>query len=69
MRTNIVLNDELVREAQALSHIKTKRELIDQALKEFVAHRKRLNLRELKGLGGIRSDYDYKSLRVGEKER
>lgn len=69
MRTNIVLNDELVREAQALSHIKTKRELIDQALKEFVAHRKRLNLRELKGLGGIRSDYDYKSLRAGEKKR
>ncbi len=69
MRTNIVLNDDLVREAQALSHIKTKRELIDQALKEFVAHRKRLNLRELKGLGCIRSDYDYKSLRAGEKAR
>lgn len=69
MRTNIVLDDQLVREAQALSHIKTKRELIEQALKEFVAHRKRLNLRELKGMGGIRSGYDYKSLRVGKKTR
>ena len=67
MRTNIVLDDQLVREAQALSHIKTKRELIEQALKEFVAHRKRLNIRELKGAGGIRSDYNYKSLRAGEK--
>jgi Arc/MetJ family transcription regulator len=69
MRTNIVLDDQLVKEAQALSQIKTKRELIEQALKEFVAHRKRLNLRELKGMGGIRSDYDYKSLRAGKKER
>ncbi len=69
MRTNIVLDDQLVQEAQALSQIKTKRELIEQALKEFVAHRKRLNLRELKGMGGIRSDYDYKGLRAGKKER
>ncbi len=69
MRTNIVLDDQLVKEAQALSQIKTKRELIEQALKEFVAHRKRLNLRELKGMGDIRSDYDYKSLRAGKKER
>jgi Arc/MetJ family transcription regulator len=69
MRTNIVLDDQLVKEAQALSQIKTKRELIEQALKEFVAHRKRLNLRELKGRGGLRSDYDYKSLRAGKKER
>jgi Arc/MetJ family transcription regulator len=69
MRTNIVLDDQLVQEAQALSQIKTIRELIEQALKEFVARRKRLNLTELKGMGGIRSDYDYKSLRAGKKER
>jgi len=69
MRTNIVLDDQLVSEAQALSQIKTKRELIEQALKEFVAHRKRLNLRDLKGMGGIREDYDYKSLREGKQAR
>lgn len=63
MRTNIVLDDSLVQEAQALSQIKTKRELIDQALREFVAHRKRLDLRELKGVGELRADYDYKSSR------
>ncbi|RLA52778.1 MAG: type II toxin-antitoxin system VapB family antitoxin, partial [Gammaproteobacteria bacterium] len=33
MRTNIVLDDKLVEEAQALSQIKTKRELIDTALR------------------------------------
>ncbi len=66
MRTNIVLNDRLVKEAMALSQLTTKRELIEVALEEFVAHRKRLNLRDLKGFGGIRDDYDYKSLRAGK---
>lgn len=68
MRTAIVLDDQLVQETLALSHIKTKRELIEQALKEFIAHRKRLNLRELKGTGGIRNDYNYKNLGSDEKE-
>ena len=63
MRTNIVLNDALVTEAQALSHIKTKRELIEVALQEFVANRKRMDLRELKGVNALRADYDYKSTR------
>lgn len=63
MRTNIVLDDELVTEAKALSKIKTKRELIEVALREFVATRKRLDLRELKGVNELRADYDYKSTR------
>ncbi len=63
MRTNIVLDEELVEEAQALSHIKTKRELIDKALREFVMHRKRLDLREIKGIRELQEDYDYKATR------
>jgi Arc/MetJ family transcription regulator len=65
MRTNIVLDDKLIDEAFLLTTIKTKRELVDQALKEFVDHRKRLNLRDLKGMGGIADDYDHKALRAG----
>lgn len=63
MRTNIVLNDELVAQAQALSNIKTKRELVEAALKEFIANRQRLDLRKLKGVNELRADYDYKSTR------
>jgi Arc/MetJ family transcription regulator len=63
MRTNIVLDDELVLEAQTLSQIKTKRELIDTALREFVAHRKRLDLRDLKGSYALSKDYDHKQTR------
>jgi Arc/MetJ family transcription regulator len=66
MRTNVVLDDKLVEEAQALSQIKTKRELIDTALREFVAHRKQLDLRDLKGVGELCADYDYKSARGGD---
>ena len=66
MRTNVVLDDDLVREAQALSHIKTKRELIDTALREFVEHRKRLDLRDLKGSYALAQDYDHKKTRARE---
>jgi Arc/MetJ family transcription regulator len=65
MRTNIVLDDELVREAFECSNAKTKRELVDQALREFVANHRRKDVRELRGKGLIRPDYDYKALREG----
>jgi Arc/MetJ family transcription regulator len=66
VRTNIVLDDGLVKEAFRYAPVKTKRELVDLALRELVANRKRRDLRELFGHGGIRDDYDYKSLRAGK---
>ena len=68
MRTNIVLDDKLVAEAQALSQIKTKRELIDAALREFVEHRKRLDIRELKGALLLDENYNYKEIRRARSE-
>ncbi|RLC71469.1 MAG: type II toxin-antitoxin system VapB family antitoxin [Chloroflexi bacterium] len=63
MRTNIVLDDELVKEAFKYSLAKTKKELIHEALREYVENRRRKDLRELKGKIDFREDYDYKSLR------
>jgi len=63
MRTNVVLDDTLVQEAQALSGIKTKKEVISMALQEFVMTRKRLNLLKLAGKIHFRDDYDYKACR------
>jgi Arc/MetJ family transcription regulator len=64
MRTNIVLNDELVEEAFKFSEaISTKKELIEMALKEYVNTRKRKNIKELKGKIKFREDYDYKAMR------
>lgn len=66
MRTNIVLDDQLVQEAFKYSQIKTKRELITTALEEFVANRRRKNLMDLKGKIAFAEDYDYKALRAGK---
>ncbi len=49
MRTNIVLDDKLVKEAFSLADVKTKKELVDQALREFVQHRRRMNILKLAG--------------------
>jgi predicted nucleic acid-binding protein/Arc/MetJ family transcription regulator len=49
MCANIVLDDELVEEAFRHSNAKTKRELVDLALREFVENHKRKDIRELRG--------------------
>lgn len=37
MRTNIELDDQLVEEALAISHLKTKKDVVHEALKNYVA--------------------------------
>jgi len=63
MRTNIVLDDNLVKEATKLSGAKTKKELIHLALKEFVENKRRLNLLDLEGKIEFAEGYDYKQMR------
>ena len=64
MRTNIVLNDELVNEAFSYSRtISTKRELVEVALKEYVDTRKRKNIKDLSGKIKFSENYDYKVMR------
>jgi Arc/MetJ family transcription regulator len=65
MRTNIVLDDKLVKEAMKLTSARSKRELVDLALRELVASRKRPDLRDLFGSDLITEDYDYKAARAG----
>jgi Arc/MetJ family transcription regulator len=66
MRTNIVLDDELVRKAMALSKVSTKREVVARALEEYVRNHSRLDLRELQGKIKFREGYDYKALRAAK---
>ena len=63
MRTNIDIDDALLEQAFKFSGAKTKKELIHQALKEFVENRRRLNLSELEGKIEFAEGYDYKSMR------
>jgi Arc/MetJ family transcription regulator len=59
-----VLDDTLVEEAfKCAKNIKTKRELVERALKEFVQRRKMKDLRDLKGKISFHESYDYKSMR------
>jgi len=66
MRTNIVLDDRLVKEALKLGRVKTKKELVNRALKEFVENRRRLNLMDLFGKIEFAKNYNYKALREGK---
>ncbi|MEX0959219.1 MAG: type II toxin-antitoxin system VapB family antitoxin [Burkholderiales bacterium] len=65
MRTNIMLDDKLVKEAMKLANVKTKREAVDIALRRFVQSGKQRKLLDLYGTGGVRKDYDYKQARTG----
>ena len=63
MRTNIVLDDELVEEAFALTGVRTKRELVRLALEELIRRRRKRDLKELAGRIRLRDDFDHKELR------
>ncbi len=63
MRTNIVLDEKLVDEAMRYANVRTKRELVDLALREFVAARRRRDVSELFVKVQIDPDHDYKALR------
>jgi Arc/MetJ family transcription regulator len=66
MRTNIVLDEGLVAEALKLSGAKTKKDLVHQALREFIENRRRRNILDLAGKIRFADSYDYKKLRVGK---
>ena len=64
MRTNIVLDDNLVNEAfKYATDIRTKSELVEVALQEFVKNRKLKDIRDLRGKVQFAEGYDYKAMR------
>ncbi len=64
MRTNVVLNDELVEEAFAVTGVRTKKELLNLALQELVRIRRKRDLTELAGKIRLRDDFDHKAMRA-----
>jgi len=49
MRTNIVIEDELMEEAMRLSGKKTKKETVEEALKLLIAIEKQKDIRQWRG--------------------
>ena len=49
MRTNIEIDDKLIKDALKLSGLKSKKEIVNTALEEYVKARKRQALKNLQG--------------------
>jgi Arc/MetJ family transcription regulator len=63
MRTNILIDDALMKEAQTLSGIRTKRDVVQKALEEYVRNLKKRDIREIRGKIQFSEGYDYKKAR------
>lgn len=61
MITNIDIDESIVAQAMQLSGARTKREVVDRALRELVARATRPSVRELFGIGGVEASYDPKA--------
>jgi Arc/MetJ family transcription regulator len=63
MATNLKIDSDLLDEAKAIGGFRTKKEAVNQALTEFVQHRKQVKILEWEGKVEFYPDYDYKDLR------
>lgn len=64
MATNLAIDDSLLLEALEISGLKTKKDTVNLALKEFVDRRKQIEITSLFGKMDPDSDYDYKQGRI-----
>jgi hypothetical protein len=63
MATNLALDDKLIGQAVKVGQHKTKKEAVTTALKEYIAHRKQMEIIKLFGSIDFADNYDYKSAR------
>ncbi|MGO8694992.1 MAG: type II toxin-antitoxin system VapB family antitoxin [Rectinemataceae bacterium] len=49
MRTNIVIDDQLMQQALALSGLKTKKETVEEALRLLISLKNQSNIRNFRG--------------------
>lgn len=64
MATNLNINEKLLKKAHKLSHLKTKRETVDTALREYVQKHEQRNILKIAGSFEFRPDWDYKADRA-----
>ena len=60
MATNLAIDNQLLQEALVISGLKTKKDTVNLALKEFVSRRKQMEILDLFGKLDPDKDYDYK---------
>ena len=70
MRTNIDIDEKLLEEAFAVSQVRTKKDLVHDALREYIRLKKRKDLTELAGTIEFYEGYNHKELRkIGDDSR
>ena len=65
MATNLAIDDKLIIKAQKIGHHKTKKEAVTTALKEYIAHKRQLEVLDLFGSIEFDKNFDYKKARKG----
>jgi Arc/MetJ family transcription regulator len=60
MPTNLAIDDKLLCDAQKIGGLKTKRETVNEALREFIAHRRQLEALEIFGKIDFDPAYNHK---------
>lgn len=63
MATNLKIDLNLLAEAKELGGFRTKKETVNEALAEFIRHRKQMRILDWAGKVEFHEDYDYKALR------
>jgi len=61
--TNLHIDSDLLEKAQRIGHHRTKRETVNEALREYIERRKRMESVNLFGSIEFAADFDYKRLR------
>lgn len=65
MRTNVVIDDDLMDEALKVSQLKTKKDAVEEGLKLLVQRKKQESIKDLRGKLNWKGDLD--DMRTDEK--
>lgn len=60
MATNLAIDEELLSEAQKVAGLRTKKETVNEALREFIQRRKQIEILKLFGRIDFDPSYDHK---------
>jgi Arc/MetJ family transcription regulator len=63
MSANLALDDRLILEVKKVGNHRTKKEAVTAALREYLAHRRRMDVLKAFGSFDFAADYDYKKAR------
>ena len=66
MATNLGIDQRLLEDAQKAGNLKTKKDTVNEALREFIQRRKQAEILKLFGTINVDPDYDHKDGRAGK---